>query len=173
GTIDLTSEANNGVSFTDAQIKALGSDFNFVPASEKELPTPTLADAGKVVAVNETGTEYELVESGGALLVLCEGEAEYVSEDYLWRIPTNATITEINDAMRVGRGVNVMIPYVFDSSPYYEYRIEGSFTILSVFSSGPNGADLAMPSNYNVDNITGGDFDVDEIGTAILELWSE
>lgn len=67
GTIDLTSEANKGVSFTDAQIKALGSDFNFVPASEKELPTPTLADAGKVVAVNETGTEYELVESGGGL----------------------------------------------------------------------------------------------------------
>lgn len=67
GTIDLTSEANKGVSFTDEQIKALGSDFNFVPASEKELPTPKLADAGKVVAVNETGTEYELVESGSGL----------------------------------------------------------------------------------------------------------
>lgn len=75
GTIDLTSEANKGVSFTDAQIKALGSDFNFVPASEKELPTPTLADAGKVVAVNETGTEYELVESGGG------GLPEYTAAD--------------------------------------------------------------------------------------------
>ena len=76
GTIDLRSEANKGVSFTDAQIKALGSDFNFVPASEseKELPPPALSDAGKVVTVNETGTGYELTEPDSGL-------PEYDSDD--------------------------------------------------------------------------------------------
>lgn len=34
GTIDLTSEANAGVSFTDAELNALGGDFNFIPVTE-------------------------------------------------------------------------------------------------------------------------------------------
>lgn len=34
GTIDMTSDANKGVTFTEEQIKALGGDFNFVPAVE-------------------------------------------------------------------------------------------------------------------------------------------
>lgn len=34
GTIDLTSDANKGVTFTNEQIQELGADFNFVPAVE-------------------------------------------------------------------------------------------------------------------------------------------
>ena len=59
GTVDLTSDANKGVTFTDGQIKALGKDFNFVPAVEtdvkKELPDATPAMAGKVLTVGNNG----------------------------------------------------------------------------------------------------------------------
>ena len=59
GTIDMTSDANKGVTFTDGQIKALGKDFNFVPAVEtdvkKELPDATPAMAGKVLTVGNNG----------------------------------------------------------------------------------------------------------------------
>lgn len=34
GTIDLTSDANAGVSFTDAELNTLGGDFNFIPVTE-------------------------------------------------------------------------------------------------------------------------------------------
>ena len=53
GTIDLDT---CGVTFTDAQIKALGADFNFVRAAEiaepaPELPTVSAVDNGKVLTV--------------------------------------------------------------------------------------------------------------------------
>lgn len=54
GTIDLDT---CGVTFTDAQIKALGADFNFVRAKEEheppapELPTVSAVDNGKVLTV--------------------------------------------------------------------------------------------------------------------------
>ncbi len=56
GTIDLRSEANKGVSFTDEQVKALGSDFNFIPASEapeSELPAYTAADENKILSLGK------------------------------------------------------------------------------------------------------------------------
>lgn len=53
GTIDLSSPANKNVSFTAEQMKALGGDFNFVPAEEakSELPAVSDADNGDVPAV--------------------------------------------------------------------------------------------------------------------------
>lgn len=53
GTIDLTSEANKNVSFTNEQIRALGGDFNFVPAEEAKsaLPAVSVADNGDVLTV--------------------------------------------------------------------------------------------------------------------------
>lgn len=53
GTIDLNSPANKNVSFTDEQIRALGGDFNFVPAEEAKsgLPAVSVADNGDVLAV--------------------------------------------------------------------------------------------------------------------------
>lgn len=56
GTIDLSSDANKNVVFSDAMIKALGKDFNFVLASETpdpvpELPVVTSDDNGDVLAV--------------------------------------------------------------------------------------------------------------------------
>lgn len=53
GTIDLDT---CGVAFTDAQIKALGADFNFVRAAEiaepaPELPTVSASDNGKILMV--------------------------------------------------------------------------------------------------------------------------
>jgi hypothetical protein len=56
GTIDLTSEANAGVTFTDEQLKELGGDFNFIPLTEaggSSLPSYTSADIGKVLTVGE------------------------------------------------------------------------------------------------------------------------
>ena len=65
GTIDLNSDANKNVSFTDEQIKALGSDFNFVPAAESsggtDLPDYDTSDNGKVLTVDGTGSTAELV----------------------------------------------------------------------------------------------------------------
>ncbi len=48
GTVDLTSDANKGVTFTDEQIKALGGDFNFVPAMETASGVPTVVNFGPV-----------------------------------------------------------------------------------------------------------------------------
>ena len=64
GTIDLTSPANANVSFTDQQIKALGGDFNFVPAVEvaekKELPDYSSSNNGYFLTIqsNWIGGKY-------------------------------------------------------------------------------------------------------------------
>ena len=73
GTIDLRSEANKGVSFTDEQVKALGSDFNFIPAKEIADPVPEIPeigpdDAGKVLAVNSGHNGVEWKTAGGTAL---------------------------------------------------------------------------------------------------------
>ncbi|MBQ4436679.1 MAG: hypothetical protein IJK86_03885 [Lachnospiraceae bacterium] len=54
GTIDLTSDANKGVTFTEEQIKALGGDFNFVPALESpaEIPAYSSTQNGKFLGVS-------------------------------------------------------------------------------------------------------------------------
>lgn len=67
GTIDLLSPANANVEFSEAVMKALGTDINFVQNSEaaNEVPKPTSADAGKVVTVNQDGDGYVLGEGGG------------------------------------------------------------------------------------------------------------
>ena len=54
GTIDMTSPANKGVTFTDEELKALGGDFNFVPIREagaSDLPEVDNSDNGDVLAV--------------------------------------------------------------------------------------------------------------------------
>lgn len=70
GTIDMTSDANKGVTFTDEQIKALGGDFNFVPAVESggDLPS-TSGKSGKVLSVNSSGE----LEWAGAVLPEASG----------------------------------------------------------------------------------------------------
>lgn len=70
GTVDLTSDANKGVAFTDEQIKALGGDFNFVPAVEvpSYLPTFTGDDVGKVLTVGEDGIEWSFEQGGGGTM---------------------------------------------------------------------------------------------------------
>ena len=64
GTIDLQDPANANVTISDAVIKALGDDINFVPAvEENEVPKPAgAADAGKEVRVNSDGDGYALYE---------------------------------------------------------------------------------------------------------------
>lgn len=65
GTVDLTSDANKSVTFTEEQIKALGGDFNFVPAVEGGGGLPDMAGkAGKVLTVNNSGS----AEWSGAVL---------------------------------------------------------------------------------------------------------
>lgn len=63
GTIDLTSAANAGVTFTDAELNALSGDFNFIPLTEHGgifLPSYSSSDIGKVLTVGE-GEEVRTV----------------------------------------------------------------------------------------------------------------
>lgn len=70
GTIDMTSDANKGVTFTEEQIKALGGDFNFVPAVESGGGLPsTSGKSGKVLSVNSSGE----LEWAGAVLPEASG----------------------------------------------------------------------------------------------------
>ena len=62
GTVDLTSDANKGVTFTDEQIQELGADFNFVPAVESGGgggETPLVVTCTQVEA-SETQEVYTL-----------------------------------------------------------------------------------------------------------------
>lgn len=87
GTIDL---ATCGATFTDTMIKALGEDFNFVPAKEEheppapELPTVSSTDNGKILmvvngqwAAADLPSELPTVEStdaGKVLTVVTSGD---------------------------------------------------------------------------------------------------
>lgn len=57
GTIDLTSDANKNVTFSDEDISRLGQDFNFIPGAEggggSSLPEYTSSDVGKVLTVGD------------------------------------------------------------------------------------------------------------------------
>lgn len=66
GTIDLKDPANKAVSFSQDMIKALGRDFNFVPAEEGSsgLPEITESDVGKVLEATENGAEWAEAGSG-------------------------------------------------------------------------------------------------------------
>jgi len=64
GTIDLTSEANAGVTFTDEQLNELGGDFNFIPLTENggsSLPSYSSSDIGKVLTVGEGSETVQTV----------------------------------------------------------------------------------------------------------------
>ena len=66
GIIDLDSEANRHVAFSEAMIQALGSDFNFVRAVEvagggEVVPEPSASDVGKALVVQNIGTDDDPV----------------------------------------------------------------------------------------------------------------
>lgn len=66
GTIDLTSEANAGITFTDAELNALSGDFNFIPLAEAGgggLPEYALSDADKVLTVAEDAEHGSSVDA--------------------------------------------------------------------------------------------------------------
>lgn len=115
GTIDLRSEANKGVSFTDEQVKALGSDFNFIPAKEiadpVEIPSYSAADSGKVLTVETKGTSAELkwkdltIEETGTL----DGDT----------LSSSLTGAKVVDAF------NTLTPIKFNDTIYYPQQKSG------------------------------------------------
>lgn len=135
GTIDLDT---CGVTFTDAQIKALGADFNFVRAKEEheppapELPAVDSGDNGKVLTVVSgewaaansplpavTGTDngkiLKVVSGEWAAANASSGGALLVDIEYGESKTLNKTYAEISAALAAG-----VTPVVREVDPQYE-----------------------------------------------------
>ena len=134
GTIDLTSEANKGVSFTEAQIKELGSDFNFIPAQEggggSSLPPYTSADKGKVLTVGEG--EAEVVIPAQNLTIDSEGNGTLTGVDFSMlsdgdNVPTNIVVG--------GETSSITGTYVSEGS-YVYYNMPNTPVAVIVYSDG-------------------------------------
>lgn len=128
GTIDLRSEANKNVSFTDDQVKALGSDFNFIPAKEiadpvKELPEIGSGDAGKVLTVNSGHNGVEWKTPGGTALE----ETGTVDDGVLSSSLTGAKVVS---------AYSTLTPIKFEDMYFYpQYKETGVFGTTHYFTS--------------------------------------
>lgn len=84
GTIDLTSDANKCVTFTDEQIQELGADFNFVPAVEFSGGGGGGGGAEKAVFNILEDDEGDLYIEGGK--TIDDVDVEYVAgKELVWQ----------------------------------------------------------------------------------------
>ncbi len=156
GTIDLTSEANKGVSFTEAQIKELGADFNFIPAQEGGggggLPPYTSADKGKGLFLGDgEGTETVVIvpEQSGTCIDLASIGAtglkgfklEGADEDFFRAAEIGDTITEAGISQSTYTAVELAAGIIVFRSPaepyiFVGYVADGVYYASGLFSVG-------------------------------------
>lgn len=150
GTIDMTSDANKGVTFTDEQIKALGGDFNFVPALETPAEIPSYKpaqDSGKVLTVVPSGLSWEMPQTPAftAYVVGFEYDSQssaYYSDTYIDQIPYPCSLQfvftdESDDTMK----------YYTSDIRYYEAG-DGHLPIYEAVFSYTTGTDLSLAAHH-------------------------
>lgn len=125
---------------------------------DDSIPTPAVADSGKVLGVNEEG-KYALTEAGGGGVVYCDFEVLDIADAY---ITGNMTLAEVYSALSSG---NIVVfrfsnpPQGYAGSAFavicFGVVLYDGYTEPSV--SG-NGALAPIPTGYNYfseDDVTG------------------
>lgn len=154
GTIDLKDPANKAVSFSEDMIKALGKDFNFVPAEEypdRPIPPIEAGDSGKVLTAGDDGqASWQTLASDNPIKTAYATGTATAAEDRII-VQTNLTVADllwdpISD--RQITPVIVALPEFSLTSPYYSYE---------------EGTHFYLASNFMAESYKVGSFDVHAI----------
>jgi len=141
GTIDLTSEANAGVTFTDEQLNELGGDFNFIPVTEaggSSLPSYSSSDIGKVLTVGEASpveTEVVVVPEQS---VTYEGDAVLLSnaEGVASLNDGTSVVLSVNGQRYEGTLVKGNIRVEFETNKFYQvYKGKGTSVYFEAYDT--------------------------------------